>query len=363
MFKKFIALLIAFIALTSTAFAADPGATFDVIAANHGVKAYSISVFEGDEIIYSHSNGQSRYGTPATSSTKYRIASVSKMVSGMLTMMQIDNGSLSLDDKLSAVINPAFNNGAAVGNLLSHTAGIIDNGAYNSAISGTPFPSLDYVLSMGGGANGSVGSFNYSNYNMGLAGAVIENATGSYFVDYANTALFDKMGIDAGYMTDKLDDKSTVASMGNTDPLAWGNMRGAYNTIPLGQMYLLAQGELYITADDLAKVSMILAGDGTYNGYRYLSEDSVAAMNSIQANYADTSMSYGLATQSTESIIPGTRLFGHQGNAYGVISCVFFDPESNQGVVFLTNGASAAKLSSGVYSVNNDIVKAAWELF
>lgn len=31
----------------------------------------------------------------------------------------------------------------------------------------------------------------------------------------------------------------------------------------------------------------------------------------------------GLAVQMTEDILDGTTLWGHQGNAYGVISCLF----------------------------------------
>lgn len=44
------------------------------------------------------------------------------------------------------------------------------------------------------------------------------------------------------------------------DPVSWGDMEKAYSQIPLGQMYLLGQGELYTSAVDLAKIGMILAG-------------------------------------------------------------------------------------------------------
>ena len=63
----------------------------------------------------------------------------------------------------------------------------------------------------------------------------------------------------------------------------------------------------------------------------------------------------------SDDIIDGVQLWGHQGNAYGVISCMFYDRESQKGVVFLTNNASSARAPSKVYAVNDAIIKSVWE--
>lgn len=43
-------------------------------------------------------------------------------------------------------------------------------------------------------------------------------------------------------MTNDIDDPQTIAALGSVDPLSWGDMEKAYSQIPLGQMYLLGQG-------------------------------------------------------------------------------------------------------------------------
>ena len=59
--------------------------------------------------------------------------------------------------------------------------------------------------------------------------------------------------------------------------------------------------------------------------------------------------------------IDGTTLWGHQGNAYGVVSCLFYDRDTRKGVVFLNNRASQMRTESKVYAVNDAVVKAIWQ--
>ena len=56
-------------------------------------------------------------------------------------------------------------------------------------------------------------------------------------------------------------------------------------------------------------------------------------------------------------------MVGHQGNAYGSICGMFFDPREQTGFVFLTNGASSAANEAGVYLVNRDIAQAVYTAF
>ena len=47
---------------------------------------------------------------------------------------------------------------------------------------------------------------------------------------------------------------------------------------------------------------------------------------------------YGMAIRSANELIPGKKLKGHTGSAYGLYSAMFFDPKEKFGFVVITNG-------------------------
>lgn len=345
-------------------------ASIDKICSSYGVLGGSVAAFEHDEIIYNHSYGTASIsrGTKADINTKYRIASISKVPTMMLAMTLVEQDKLSLDDDVAQLLSPNLqnfaypNDKATVEMLMSHTSGIVDGGGYVNALNYAPFPPLESVL-RGNVFSGSRPGEEcvYSNFGMGLVSGIIEQASGEYFYDYARDTLFEPLGVDAAYITDYIEDKNSIASFYNTDPLSWGDMKPLYSQIPKGQMYLLGHGELYISANDLAKIGIILAGDGTYGGVSYLTQQSLDNIHTERAYEEETNATRGLAVQITDDIIEGTRLYGHQGNAYGAISCMFYEPDSERGVVFLTNGASSMRADSMVYAVNDAIVKEVWQ--
>lgn len=55
-------------------------------------------------------------------------------------------------------------------------------------------------------------------------------------------------------------------------------------------------------------------------------------------------MSWGLGVQrilgqpKRDIIFPGVKMFGHAGNAYGLLSDLYQDPLSGYGFVFISNG-------------------------
>lgn len=201
----------------------------DTLFQQYGVKGCSVAAFEGEEIVYTHSYGIARGNQPADENTKYRIASISKAVTATLAMHLVDQGKLSLGDELAsihpALQNPAYpDDPATLQMLLTHTSGIIDGAGYNRAISRGIFPSLDVVMQSNNFSGSRPGErYSYSNFGLGLVCAAIEQATGVPFRDYAKSELFDPLGLDAGFMTNDIDDPQTIAALGSVDPLSWGD--------------------------------------------------------------------------------------------------------------------------------------------
>ena len=54
----------------------------------------------------------------------------------------------------------------------------------------------------------------------------------------------------------------------------------------------------------------------------------------------DKNEGYGLALWHTEKLIPGMKLIGHTGSAYGLYSAMFFNEKEKFGIVVITNGCN-----------------------
>lgn len=339
----------------------------------------SMAVFADGRIIYTQSYGYSDKGNGilACEDTKYRSASVSKTVTAVCAMLLADEKRLDLDAPISEIIgipldsNPENPN--TTRHLLTHTASIVDSYAYEHAFDYNPPMSLS-----GMAANYNLFSYDapgiryyYSNFGVGLVSAVIESVTGERFYSYADSALFDRLGMDAGYLRTLIEDTDNIANIYKNGVLAynvknWGRTEKYYDQIPLGQQYALGQCELIISAVDLAKIGIILSGDGTVDGIRILSDERVREMNEPYITVTDENNfteSYALGLRISDNIIEKRTISGHPGQALGMVGGLYFDAADGTGVALLTNGCSIIVRKNGMYGINDDVVKAVYEYF
>lgn len=337
----------------------------------YGIIGMSVAVFDNGEIIHTENLGYAdrEQGIPCDDNTRYRIASISKVISTIGIMKMVDKGDISLDTKLTEATGIeydwAYSDGTVeLKHLLTHTAGLIDTWRFENE------PNMKYSInrlmanSHSGAEPGTF--FNYSNFGSGSIGAVIERITGEYFHDYMDSALFTPLGMDAGYVIDLIDDKESTANLYDYDgeilkPKEWGRDSVYYESFGLGNSYYAAQCELIITASDLAQFGIALAGDGTAYGKKVLSPESVAAMNE---NYISTeNFDMGLNIRIYDDIVEGRTIYGHPGNAIGCINGFFYDPTDGTGVVFLTNRCLPTTEENGFYSVLYEVVNETYECF
>jgi CubicO group peptidase (beta-lactamase class C family) len=87
--------------------------------------------------------------------------------------------------------------------------------------------------------------------------------------------------------------------------------------IEYGMHYAMPAGGLFSTAGDLAKFCQMVLNGGVYNGRRYLSEDAIKQMTSVQTGtvFPNSDYGYGLGwtVKRTASGLPGAGSFGHRG--------------------------------------------------
>lgn len=353
------------------------GATIEAIAAQYHVTGLSLAVFDSEGVWYRQACGYAvlEPQQPATTQTLFRVASISKAVTALLMLDLAEQGKLQLDADLSDYVGLTLRNPnypeltVTARQLLTHTAGFIDSGVYEQAVARNSLPQLSTVLPSCYASYPPGGGYYYSNFGMGLAAGVVEGAAGQRFLEYSRERLFAPMAADAAYSYTDIADKQLVANLYkdgelSADPRQWRTMNAKYIYLPLGQLYGLGQGDLIITADNLARIASVMAGNTVPDMPLTPTATTIQLMNTVQYELLDapdapaTEIRRGLGTQITDNLLDDRRMVGHQGNAYGSISGMFWDPELRCGFVLLTNGADGGKTKAGVYLLNRAVAQA-----
>jgi CubicO group peptidase (beta-lactamase class C family) len=339
----------------------------------------SVAIFADGRIIHTFNRGYARKSErlPVDDNTKYRSASVAKMSTAIVAMLLMEQGKLDIDQPISEImgINMDYNRQTlpnTTRNLLSHTSTIGDTGAYSAAWKNGSSPTtLPVMISRGIWTADQPGTrYSYSNLGSGLTAAVIESITGERFYRFAQENLFDVIGMDAAYLRTFIKDTESIANIYDGgafafNPRTWGRTESLYDKIPLGQSYGVAECELIISATDLARLAIILAGDGSLEGQQILSPKTVEMMRTpFMPGDIYNERVYALGLRVHGGLANGSRIMtGHSGEALGMISGVYFDPLDQTGVAIITNGASGARVESGMSALNDETTKAVYKYF
>jgi CubicO group peptidase (beta-lactamase class C family) len=344
--------------------------------------------------------------TSFNADTPVRIASISKLVTALAVIHLSENtDSFSIDADISnylgfTVSNPSFPNTSITARmLLSHQSSIIDGSQYSAFLSATysnpSIPSISELITPGGAYYSSdifnsiqPGTyFNYSNLNYGILGTIIEGVSGERFDDYCKNHLFEPMGLNASYDVSDLENINDLAAIYRKFNGVWeaqvddfsGVSPGPGNSlgyqIGTNGLRFAPQGGLRISANDLAKIMQLFLNNGMSNGNQIISANGIASMmnnewlfdGSNGNNYFGLFQSWGLGvhrsnTATSDLVFSNTDLlFGHPGEAYGLVSDAYISPELNGGFVFFTNGCGAGytvPANSAYYTVELDVFEA-----
>ncbi len=145
---------------------------------------------------------------PITASTAFNIGSVSKPFTAMAALMLAEQNKLSLDDDVRRWIPelPAYGTPLRIRDLLQHTSGLRDYGAY-SALTGREVATMaEFLARMTAqrSLNFASGSrHEYSHSDFVLLGLVIERVTGMPFGEHLERAVLAPMGMRGSFVRDE----------------------------------------------------------------------------------------------------------------------------------------------------------------
>ena len=289
--------------------------------------------------------------------TVYRIASVTKHVTALLLMRLFDEGLIDPDADVDAFLPCSLRHPKApdmpvtLRRLMSHTAGIRDGEGYTASFSGKK--QLQEVLRSDCFAAVPDG-FEYSNLGAGIIACVLEGMLEKGFEQIVSESLLKPLNVTATFFPQRV--TGALADAWRVLPPARqaGYDARKRRSAPLPDLspdparhYLWAQGNLCITAENLAKIGAELLQQ------RYAPMRKKVASFGERAYNLD--MGLGTFIVNDASVCPQT-LYGHQGLAYGAVHGLFYDPDRKRGVIILTSGCSEAR--DGVLAdINKAIMK------
>lgn len=293
-----------------------------------------VLVARGDRIVYQGAFGRRNLSapTPISPTTRFHMASMGKMFTSVAIAQLIEQGRLSLDDSLGALLpehawTPQAR-GITVRQLLSHRAGmggLFDREGYDT---GRIYPTstellplfADKPLAFAPGAR-----YAYSNEGFETLGAIIEKLTGQRRNEYVEAHIFRQAGM-SGVRVDALAD--TVADRAIPQVFGDDDVLGLRPRLahPMGLGGGGAGGG-HATAEDFFRFGRaLLAG-------RLVSR---AMVDTFTTPTAGGSYAYGFQSR----IVNGRTLFGHSGGGpRGVAICndTDFFADGGWSVVVMSN--------------------------
>jgi CubicO group peptidase (beta-lactamase class C family) len=278
------------------------------------------------------------------------LASISKTITATALMQLYEQGYFDLDDPINdylpfQVSIPRFPKiNITFRMLLTHTSSIRDNWyAMISNVGDSDIPLGEYLedyLTPGGELYFRYWNFyhqkpgtdwHYSNMAATLAGYLVEVISGMPFDEYCEINIFEPLDMDetAWFLADL--NSSHIAV-----PYHWNGR----NFIPYPH-YGYAHypcGQLRTSVIQLSHFLLMMMNHGEYNSTRILKESTVDLMLTPQIpSYMMTFPPEQGIIWYQNKAISGRTLWGHSGGDPGVATFMFFEPETNIGVIILTN--------------------------
>lgn len=309
----------------------------------------AVLVAENGKVIYKNAFGLANreWNIPNTTDTKFMIGSVSKPITALLMLIQVQKGLVALDKTISDYL-PQFSkkNGSriTIRQLLSHTSGIPNYDItkdFFPRISRQNFTREDYIKQyMDSALAFEPGkSFYYSSWGYFTLGYIMEKVTGKSYAQLMKEDIFAKIGMNnsGSYFHTQIVNKRATGYDYTLGGYTSANFRDQSNT--------MGTGDLYSTAEDLFTLHIALQNHTLLN--KKLS-DEMFTPGIRPAQYGYGWFNKQFKYTPTDSVSSNF----HLGMTDGFISFMVRIPETNSMAVILCNSSP-----TDFFGITGDLVK------
>lgn len=263
--------------------------------------------------------------------TRFNMASMTKMFTGMAILQLVEHNKLSLNQKVGQYLpnypNKPVADSVTIHQLLTHTSGLGNFWEELDKLPKEKYKSVnDYIgLFVNKPLLFQPGSrYQYSNSGYILLGKIIEKVSGQSYFDYIKQHILQpaKMQDTDALELDKAQTFAAGYTMSQEHPGQWisNHFVNVYKGGPAGGYYT--------TASDLLRFSDAITGS------QLLTKKSVDLYTTGKVKYDKGSYAYGISTDT----ISGHTIFGHTGGHFGIANEFFVCPDLGYTVVIMTNG-------------------------
>lgn len=293
----------------------------------------SVAVVRSQTIIYLADLHQDSNAEVTTSSgvTRFRVASLTKLFTAQAIMQLVEQGSLSLDDKVSAYIPEFTHSQINIQHLLTHHSGLQDMvrpEPYGPASNIEPY--LTKVLA--GNPNIKTGmEFGYSDTGFNLLGHIITLVSGSSYPEYIEKHILQPAEMkNTGFYSGPNGLQASVPPFKNTKQLVQNERR------PFDPHFFPAEG-LISNVEDLTQwVKMVLT-----KSPKLLSQTSYQHMFTPQNTTTWHATQIGLSWFMVNR--QGREYVFHMGGTRGYASIIAIEPTTEQAIIILSNNSETPR--------------------
>ncbi|MFC2163554.1 serine hydrolase [Acidobacteriota bacterium] len=309
-----------------------------------GIPSISIALVKGDEIVWKAAFGYAnvRTKTPATPDTIYCTGSTFKSVTATALMQLVEQKKCKLKDPVNKFLEESqvqdrlqSEKQVTFRHMLSHWSGLIP-GANTKPIWGRELPkTLNELTSDLYSIRAPEEKWEYNNYAYGMAGLLVEKISGKEYEEYVMENVLKPLGIKTPhpvYPSPKMVELMALPYMpGGAD----GKPR------PVAQVHydVYPAGDIYLTAEDMARFLGAHINGGVFNGNRILSEESVKEMHTPQF---EGTYGFGFGIKKDKN---GHTIIAHGGGIPGQSSHMMGDVDARVGVYFMSNSGAPTSIA------------------
>jgi CubicO group peptidase (beta-lactamase class C family) len=296
-----------------------------------GTPGASLAVTQNGRVIYSKAYGLAdvENSVPASTSTNYRLASITKQFTATAILKLVDQGKLSLDSRLTDVLPgaPTYARDVRIRHLLSHISGLVD---YEDFVPDTQtvqvldadvlklLSKIDTMYFPAGA------KFRYSNSGFALLALVVEAVSGQPFALFLKQNIFEPLGME-----------HTIAfqnGISTVENRAFGHSRtdkGFVRTDQSNTSAVLGDGGIYSSVEDLFKWDQELYANRLISASLRQQSFTPAMLN----DGTQTKYGYGWYVEPYKNL---SSVY-HTGSTRGFRNAIFRLPDQHLTVIILTN--------------------------
>jgi CubicO group peptidase (beta-lactamase class C family) len=309
-----------------------------------GVPSISIALVKEDKIVWKAAFGYAnvRTKTPATPETIYCTGSTFKAATATALMQLVEQEKCKLKDPVNKYLGESrvqdrlqSEKPVTIRHILSHWSGLIP-GANTKPIWGRELPkTLAEMTADLYSIRAPEEKFEYNNYAYGMAGLLVEKISSKEYEEYMVENVLKPLGIETPhpvYPSAEMVELMALPYMpGGTD----GKPR------PVAQVHydVYPAGDIYLTAEDMARFLGAHINGGIFNSNRILSEESIKEMHTPQFGGV---YGFGFAIQKEKN---GHTLIVHGGGIPGQSSLMMGDVDARVGVYFMSNSGAPESIA------------------